>query len=608
MSLSKPAAKRKIEDEKRTFQVRWESMYFFTEVKEKLVCLICHQSVAVPKEYNVRRHYETCHRDAYGALEGKIREEKVQQLKAGQAKQRELFRKASKTCDDAVRASFVLAELIAKSSKPFTEGQFIKECMVKAAEIVCPDKRQAFENISLSANTVVERINELANDLQKQLTRLSCDFEAFSLAVDESTDVTDVAQCAIFVRGVDSQLKVTEELLDLVPMKGTTTGADIMDKLEASVEKAGLKWDKLVCLATDGAPSMVGKRSGVVGRLKQKLDGLGVSTQFTAIHCILHQEALCGKSLKMKHVMDTVVKTVNFLRSNGLNHRQFTSFLESVDSEYGEIIYHSEVRWLSRGNVLKRFFALREEIDSFMKSKGKEVHELSDNIWISDLAFLTDIMEHMNCLNIKLQGKNQVITEMYDSVRAFVIKLRLWESQLKNNNLIHFPTLKSLGCVNAESLKTYTAIISDLLADFDSRFKDFQCLEVDFKLFATPFSVDVDTVKPELQMELVDMQCDTILKEKYHSVGVPAFYTYVDAKHFPQLRSAAIRILAMFGSTYLCEQLFSIMKINKSPMRSRLSDENLQSILRVVTAQEIKPNISALVEAKRCQVSGRRKE
>ena len=45
--------KRKIESECRKYQTRWENEYFFIEVKGKCVCLICNDTVAVMKEYNV---------------------------------------------------------------------------------------------------------------------------------------------------------------------------------------------------------------------------------------------------------------------------------------------------------------------------------------------------------------------------------------------------------------------------------------------------------------------------------------------------------------------------------------------------------------------------
>ena len=80
----------------------------------------------------------------------------------------------------------------------------------------------------------------------------------------------------------------------------------------------------------------------------------------------------------MREVMDVVVKTVNFIRSRGLTHRQFKSFLADMDSEYGELLYHTEMRWLSCGNVLKRFFALRNAIASFLEIKNKAVLLLAD--------------------------------------------------------------------------------------------------------------------------------------------------------------------------------------------------------------------------------------
>jgi hypothetical protein len=53
--------------------------------------------------------------------------------------------------------------------------------------------------------------------------------------------------------------------------------------------------------------------------------------------------------------MDVVIKTVNIIRSRGLFHRQFKEYLKEIDSYYGDVIYFSNVRWLSRGKCLERF-------------------------------------------------------------------------------------------------------------------------------------------------------------------------------------------------------------------------------------------------------------
>ena len=203
-------------DEKRVFQVKWESLYFVTEVSDKIQCLVCQQTIAVPKEYNVRRHYETMHHAKYDVYEGKCREDKVLQLKSSLCKQRSLFTNINQCKEDSVRASFALSEMIAKSSRPFTEGLFIKECLLKASDILCPDKKKLFEGISLSPNTVANRITDLAANVKDQLILTSKNFEAYSIALDESTDVSDTTQCVVFIRGVDSNLNVTEEFLDLI--------------------------------------------------------------------------------------------------------------------------------------------------------------------------------------------------------------------------------------------------------------------------------------------------------------------------------------------------------------------------------------------------------
>ena len=114
--------------------------------------------------------------------------------------------------------------------------------------------------MSLSRNTVADRACELATNLHKQLMEKRKDFIAYSLAVEESSDTSDTAQLSIFIRGVDSSLCITEELLGLKSMHGTTTRKEIFEEVSKCVTEMKLPWDKLVGLTTDGVPAMCGKR------------------------------------------------------------------------------------------------------------------------------------------------------------------------------------------------------------------------------------------------------------------------------------------------------------------------------------------------------------
>ena len=64
---------RKVDAQCRSFQESWTFDYFFKKHFGNLICLICHDSIGVNKEYNVKWHYETKHaefiRNCVGGLE-----------------------------------------------------------------------------------------------------------------------------------------------------------------------------------------------------------------------------------------------------------------------------------------------------------------------------------------------------------------------------------------------------------------------------------------------------------------------------------------------------------------------------------------------------------
>lgn len=70
------------------------------------------------------------------------------------------------------------------------------------------------------------------------------------------------------------------------------------------------------------------------------------------------------------------------------------------------MIYFTNVSWLSRVSVLKRVLELRAKMKRFTEDDRM------------NLAFLVNIAQQVNTLNLKLQVPGQLITAVYESVKA----------------------------------------------------------------------------------------------------------------------------------------------------------------------------------------------
>ena len=134
----------------------------------------------------------------------------------------------------------------------------------------------------------------------------------------------------------------------------------------------------------------------------------------------------------------------------------------------------------------------------------------------------------------------------------------------------------------------------DLQQEFIRRFADFKAMEGYFDLLCSPFACDIETAAEELQMELIDLHADNSLKMMFESKPLVEFYASLHSKKFQQLKKFARKVFVLFASTYICEQTYSVMKINKSKNRSLLTDSNLQSVLKVSTSN-LTPDFYKLV-------------
>ena len=83
-------------------------------------------------------------------------------------------------------------------------------------------------------------------------------------------------------------------------------------------------------------------------------------------------------SLNLDNIMKTVMEIVNYICTHALNHQQFKNLIAELDQGFpGDLPLHCTVRWLSKSQVLSRFFQLLDAVKLFIK-ENKNNPELLD--------------------------------------------------------------------------------------------------------------------------------------------------------------------------------------------------------------------------------------
>ena len=102
---------------------------------------------------------------------------------------------------------------------------------------------------------------------------------------------------------------------------------------------------------------------------------------------------------------------MNFIKTGSLNTRQFKELCKDMNAMHEVLLFHTAARWLSKGNVLNRVLEMKDEIKLFLEFKNKEefLSYFNDNDWITSLAYLEDIFEKLNILNLKLKERIQIL-------------------------------------------------------------------------------------------------------------------------------------------------------------------------------------------------------
>lgn len=233
--------------------------------------------------------------------------------------------------EDAVEASFGISYRIAKSGKNHTIGENLILTSIKDA-VSCmfgKDHVHKINSIPLSNDTVSSRFKDISNDIEEAILKDISDSQLFSIQLDESTDVAQLAVLLVIAWYLKENESV-EGLLLCHPLTERTTGADIFQAIDSYFTEKRIKWSKCCGLSTDGGQSMSGCYTGLLARVK------AVAPLVKWTHCCIHRQALASKPLPadLKDVLDDSCKVVNFIKPRHTNSRIFSALCEDMGSNH----------------------------------------------------------------------------------------------------------------------------------------------------------------------------------------------------------------------------------------------------------------------------------
>ena len=327
----------------------------------------------------------------------------------------------------------------------------------------------------------------------------------------------------VFVRYIRNKT-IEEDFLFCRPLETTTKASDVLKLVEDFFTEKNLDWAKLGSVCTDGAPAMLGVRSGFLALVKQK------NPNVIGMHCIIHREALASRT--MPQTLDYAIKVVNYTKSSALNARVFGKLCHNLGAEFESLLFHTSVRWLSRGNMLIRLVRLLPEVIEFLEIQHKQELKtnISDAMFQIRLAYLADMFSHLNSLNLKLQVVDENILGLRDKIAAVIAKLKLWKTKMQSRQKVEsFPMMSKLSETNSSNTIIQDEAVehlNSLIKEFHRYFPDVECDTPLMTFTRNPFRVSVEDIPDQndsSQEEFLDMIHDSTIKTSFEDESLEKF-------------------------------------------------------------------------------------
>ena len=296
---------------------------------------------------------------------------------------------------------------------------------------------------------------------------------------------------------------------------------------------------------------MFGNPSRFGALLKKEVPTLKVT------HCMIHRQVLASKSMpkSMKIVFDRCIKMINFIRKHDTNHRIFQLLCDKMSDEHCILLYYNDIRWLSQGRVMIRFFELRETIKLFLQYKNSDLMgSLKSNEFIQRVAYIGDVTYHLNELNLSLQGQQMYVIAACEKRKAFKLKLSLWSSRIAKDNLANLLSLDRIAkdCLLQNVKHDIIAHLMMLGNSFDGYFSAGE-LRAAQQWIINPFLFDLATMSDDdnLKEDLIEIKSCQKFQLPFEKSQLEDFWCVI-MEAFLNLAKEAMRMtISFFNNLFL---------------------------------------------------------
>ena len=270
---------------------------------------------------------------------------------------------------------------------------------------------------------------------------------------------------------------------------------------------------------------MVSRHRGFISFLKKAVPGV------LTVHCVIHRQHLVAKNLsgQLHKSMNTTITAVNKIKAHSLNSRLFRQLCIDNDEEFERLLLHTEVKWLSEGNCLIRFYSLFDTVVEIFQDSNHGLCDDLKNIK-DDIAYLSDIFNKFNEVNLQLQGNDVNLIKVKSAISTFLSKCKLFQRNLARHELYQFPSICELDkekSISDDDLQVYCTHVEELQRDMSERFQDLLSLKIPdwvINSFLEVCNEETGEAEEELISIQNEIELSPKLKKSYQDFWLPKRY------------------------------------------------------------------------------------